>query len=270
MKKRRLRNTNAEVSSLGLGTVKFGRNENVKYPNSFELPSDSAILQLLATAQEEGVNLLDTAPAYGRSEQRLGALLGADRENWILASKAGEDFVDGVSRFDFSAAAITSSVERSLRRLRTDRIEALLLHSDGSDVDILENSGAVGALNQLKEQGKILATGISTKTVEGGKLAVSMGLDIVMATYNPWHRDEKPVLDAATEKGCSILLKKAFGSGWFGESGGENVSIPDPVAESFRFIFDHPASTAVIVGTINPKHLRTNCETMRMLEAGMD
>ena len=137
----------------------------------------------------------------------------------------------------------------------------MLLHSDGNDVDILQNSGAVAALNRAKEQGKILATGISTKTVSGGKLAIEMGLDIVMATYNPWHTEEKPVLDFAAEKGTSIFLKKAFGSGWFGKS--EKPTEADPVAKAFQFIFDHPASTAVIAGTINQQHLRENCRAMR-------
>lgn len=268
MKKRRIHSTDIEVSSLGLGTVKFGRNEQVKYPEGFELPSDREILELLDTAQEEGINLLDTAPAYGTSEKRLGALLGGHRDDWVIVSKAGEDFIGGKSVFDFSKEAITASVERSLRRLKTDRIEAVLLHSDGNDVDILENSGAVPALQAMKNAGKILAFGISTKTVEGGKLAVSSGMDIVMATYNPWYEDEKPVLDAAQETGCSVFLKKALGSGWFGKDVSGSEKSESPVASAFRFIFDHPASTAVIAGTINRDHLRENCRTMRQVEVG--
>ena len=60
---------------LGLGTVKFGRNQKIKYP-TFELPSDQAVCQLLDDAQNYGINLLDTAPAYGIAEERLGQLLG--------------------------------------------------------------------------------------------------------------------------------------------------------------------------------------------------
>ena len=67
--------TGLRVSPLGLGTVKFGRNRGVKYPRTFELPTDRAILNLLETAWESGINLLDTAPAYGASEERLGRLL---------------------------------------------------------------------------------------------------------------------------------------------------------------------------------------------------
>lgn len=92
-----------EVSILGLGTVKFGRTAGARYAAPFELPSDDDIAELLATAQSLGINLLDTAPAYGTSETRLGAALAGQRAAWIIATKTGEEF-DGVkSRFDFSA-----------------------------------------------------------------------------------------------------------------------------------------------------------------------
>lgn len=262
MRQRPLRSSGLLVSSLGLGTVKFGRNESVKYPMGFDLPTDGDILELLDLARAEGINLLDTAPAYGTSEERLGRLLGSRRDDWVIVSKAGEDFIDGHSRFDFSPAAITASVERTLSRLRTDRVESLLLHSDGNDLDILDHSDAVGTLFALKEQGKVRSVGISTKTVTGGLRAVALGLDVVMATYNPWFRDEKPILDAAEEAGTSVFLKKALGSGWFG---GEAVPVR-PVATALEFVFRHAATTAAIVGTINPQHLLENCETLRRIE----
>ena len=263
MKKRLIHSTDIEVSSLGLGTVKFGRNQQVKYPTGFELPTDSEILSLLDLAQEEGINLLDTAPAYGTSEERIGPLLEGRRDDWVIVSKAGEEFIDGQSHFDFSEKAIAASIDRTLLRLRSDRVESILLHSDGRDTEILQNSGAVNALTKAKEAGKICSFGISTKTLEGGLLAVEMGLDIVMVTYNPWHTEEGAVLDAAQKAGTSVFLKKALGSGWFGK----DSKVSDPVLAAFGFVFDHPASTSVIVGTINPKHLKANCATLRKLDA---
>lgn len=257
------------VSALGLGTVKLGRNESVKYPEPFDLPSDDAVLSLLDLAQEQGINLLDTAPAYGSSEERLGALLGARRDQWIIVSKAGEEFESGHSHFDFSHQAVTYSIDRTLTRLRTDRIECLLLHSDGRDLDVLDHSDALVALAEAKEKGKILTAGISTKTVEGGIRAIELSLDAVMITYNPWYRDEEAVLDAAARDGkTNIFLKKAFGSGWFG-SKDETTSTEDPIATALRFVFAHPATTAAIIGTLNPRHLVQNCHALREALVGM-
>ncbi len=253
-----LHGTGLTVSALGLGTVKFGRNRNVKYPTSFELPSDHDIVALLDLAREEGVNLIDTAPAYGTSEERIGALLGSRRDEWVIVSKAGEEFLGDHSQYDFSSAAISASLDRTLSRLRTDRVECLLLHSDGNDLAILDESGALEALAKARDAGKIRAIGISTKTVEGGLRAVELGLDAVMVAYSPWHREEEAVLDAAAKQGTSVFLKKALGSGWFG---GESAA-EDPVESAFRFVFSHPATTSAIIGTINPAHLRENARSL--------
>ena len=80
--------------------------------------------------------------------------------------------------FDFSPAAIRASVEKSLRRLRSDYLDVLLLHSDGNDLDILDHSGAVDCLAALKEEGKIRAHGISTKTVEYHKYRIMERLGV--------------------------------------------------------------------------------------------
>ena len=67
MELRALGSTGIQVSPLGLGTVKLGRNQQVKYPRPFELPGDEEVLALLGLARELGVNLLDTAPAAVRN-----------------------------------------------------------------------------------------------------------------------------------------------------------------------------------------------------------
>ena len=75
MELRPLGSTGIKVSPLGLGTVKLGRDQQVKYPSSFRIPDDDAVRDLFALTRELGINLVDTAPAYGNSEQRLGKLL---------------------------------------------------------------------------------------------------------------------------------------------------------------------------------------------------
>lgn len=207
--KKTIPGTELDVSVLGLGTVKLGRDKGVKYPESFTIPDDQAALALLQQAWDLGINLIDTAPAYGNSEQRLGELLPQLPFDWIICSKAGELFnsTTGESSFDFSADGLKRSIENSLKRLNRDQIEIVLIHSDGNDVPVIEQYKALETLNELKQQGLILATGMSTKTVEGGLLTLDQA-DIAMVTHNLAYQGEQDVLDAAAEKTNRCLSKK--------------------------------------------------------------
>ena len=188
MELRALGGTGIQVSPLGLGTVKFGRNQQVKYPSGFELPDDKSISNLLAMARDFGINLLDTAPAYGVSQQRLGKLLNKPRDEWVIVSKVGEIFENGESRFDFSYEHTMRTVEDSLRTLKTDYLDVVLIHSSGDDMAILNDGAAFDALETLKQKGLIRAHGMSSKTVDGG-LKVVEQMDVVMATCNLSYND---------------------------------------------------------------------------------
>ena len=247
MQTRRVGKTAIEVSIIGLGTVKFGRNQGVKYPASFQLPSDRDIEMLLHTARELGVNLLDTAPAYGSSEERLGKALRGERQQWIISTKVGEEFIDGQSHFDFSAVAVRQSIERSLSRLHTDYLDIVLVHSDGNDVRIIEEDHVFSQLAALKKEGKIRAFGMSTKTVAGGKLTIDLA-DVAMVAFNPAYTGEQEVIAYAHEKNKGIFIKKALQSG----------HLQDSAADAMRFIFSQPGVTSVVIGTLNPQHLREN------------
>lgn len=259
---RPLGNTGIQVSAIGLGTVKIGRNQGVKYPKAFELPDDQQVRDLLSLARDLGINLIDTAPAYGESEARLGKLL-PQRQDWVLVSKAGEEFVDGDSQFDFSASHIRRSVERSLTRLNTDYLDVLLIHSDGNDMTLIEQQGVLDTANELKREGLVRAVGMSTKTVAGG-LATLEHADIAMVTYNLQEDSEASVIDYAAEHNKGILVKKAFASGHACEDDG------DPVTASLRKVLGHPGVSAVIAGTINPRHLRENADKTRLVLSEAD
>lgn len=249
MKLRALGATGIRVSPLGLGTVKFGRNQQVKYPSGFELPSDAEVRELLALAAELGINLIDTAPAYGTSQARLGRLLPGPRDRWVIVSKVGEIFEHGGSRFDFSFEHTVRTVEDSLRTLGTDYLDCVLIHSDGDDLRILEHEGAADALRSLKERGLIRAHGMSSKTVAGG-LRVVDELDVVMATANLEYDAERPVFEAAAAANKGALVKKGLMSGHIGGEEG--------VRAAMRHVFALPGVSSMIVGTINPAHLRAN------------
>ncbi len=246
--------TEVLVSPIGLGTVKFGRNQSVKYPEHFELPSDQHIVELLNIAQELGINTLDTAPAYGTSEKRLGQLLPGQRRDWTIISKVGEIFSNGQSSFDFSADFIARSIEQSLKNLNTDYLDVLLIHSNGDDVNIIKEYKVFETLEKLKSQKLIRAFGMSTKTVEGGLLTIKHA-DVAMVTYNPIVTVDKPIIDAAFSQHKGILVKKALASGYLNKIGTD-----DPVQTVMNFIFATKGISSVIVGTINPTHLKQNVD----------
>ncbi|MFU6374941.1 aldo/keto reductase [Metapseudomonas otitidis] len=259
---RPLGDTGLRVSPLGLGTVKLGRDQGVKYPSGFTIPDDAEARQLLALARDLGINLIDTAPAYGRSEERLGPLLRGQRQDWVIVSKVGEEFEAGQSHFDFSPAHTRRSVERSLQRLETDVIDLVLVHSDGNDVAVLRDSGVYETLAELKQAGKIRAFGLSGKTVEGGLLALERG-DCAMVTYNLNEQGERPVLDYAAQHAKGLLVKKGLASGHVCLAPGV-----DPVRASFELIFGHPGVASAIIGTINPLHLSHNVATAAAVLGG--
>jgi aryl-alcohol dehydrogenase-like predicted oxidoreductase len=254
MEQRPFANTGKNVSVLGLGTVKFGRNKGVKYPcgEGFPLPTDKKIETLLDLAIECGITLLDTAPAYGTSEERLGKTLGARRDRFFLVSKAGEEFnADGSSQYIFTAEHTRLSVERSLKRLGVDYIDSVLVHCSRDDVKVLTETPVLETLERLKDEGKIGSFGASTYTVEGGRIAVDR-TDCVMVAYNAKYLDEKPVIDYAREKGKAVLIKKGLASGHVGTLGS--------LEENIRFVTDTPGVTSLVFGSLNPDNIRANVE----------
>ena len=258
MQKRALGSTGIDVSVLGLGTVKIGRNQQVKYPSGFELPDDNSVIELFELARSLGINFIDTAPAYGSSEQRLGELL-PDRDDWVIMTKVGEIFEEEQSRFNFSFDHTIKSVEQSLKRLKRDVLDIVLVHSDGNDMDIINDGAAFDALEVLKNKGLIKAYGMSSKTVDGGCWVVE-NCDVVMATANLEYDDERPVLELAEKLNKGVIIKKGLQSGHADSaSGGSGIE------GAFRHILSQPGVSSMIVGTINKQHLQTNVAIVNQL-----
>ena len=247
--KRPLGDTGIAVSPLGLGTVKFGRNEGVKYPQGFEIPDEAALAGLLALARDLGINLLDTAPAYGLSEERLGRLLAGQRRDWVIVGKAGEEFAGGRARHDFTPEHLAMSLERSLKRLNTDYLDVLLLHSDGNDLQNLSDE-VIAYMHDCKRRGLVRAVGASTKTAAGG-LKTLETMDVAMAAYTAEYTAERPVLDYAAAHNKGVIVKKALASGHSAN-----------IEEALAFATAHPGVSAVMTGTINPAHLRQNAQAL--------
>ncbi|MCD8562500.1 MAG: aldo/keto reductase [Alphaproteobacteria bacterium] len=253
MELRQLGNTDLNVSPLGLGTVKFGRNQGVKYPSGFDIPEEGDLAALLSLAKDLGINLLDTAPAYGASEERLGRLLQGQRQDWVIVGKAGEEFTDGASSYNFTPAHFEISLTRTLQRLETDYLDVFLIHSDGNDLANLSDE-LINTMQSFKERGLVRSIGASIKTPEGGLKALET-MDVVMATYTPLYLEEKPVLDYAASHNKGVLLKKVLSSGHEAD-----------IEAAFAHAFVHPGVSAAIIGTINPAHLRENVRALEKLK----
>ena len=259
--KRQMGSTGIEVSVLGLGTVKLGRDQEVKYPTGFTIPNDDEVRDLLALSQDLGINFIDTAPAYGNSEERLGQLM-TNPNDWVIMTKVGEVFENGQSSFDFSAEHTRMSVERSLKRLKRDSLDMVLVHSNGDDMHIINNEGALEELDRLKEKGLIQSYGMSTKTVEGG-LWIVENTDVVMATLNLSDDHDLPVIARATELNKGVIIKKGLQSGHADKSAGGTG-----IDEAFKYVFSHEGVNSMIVGTINRAHLKDNVDVVSRILNG--
>jgi aryl-alcohol dehydrogenase-like predicted oxidoreductase len=259
--KRPFAKTGKDVSVLGLGTVKFGRNRGVKYPggDGFDLPSDAAASDLLDIALDLGINLLDTAPAYGSAEERLGGLLGARRDKFFLVSKTGEEFDADTAASDyiFTAEHTRMSIERSLKRLRTDYLDCVLVHANRDDVKIITETPVLETLARMKDAGKILSFGVSTYSVEGGCLAARL-TDCVMLAYNVGYLDEVAVLPDAQKYGAAVLVKKGLASGHLGGYAQDAAGAADLLGENIRFVLDTPGVTSMVFGSLSPANIRAN------------
>jgi aryl-alcohol dehydrogenase-like predicted oxidoreductase len=243
MVSRALGQTGLAVGAISLGTAKLGRNTDVKYPAPFALPTDKQVEELLQSAVGMGVNLVDTAPAYGECERRLGPFVERYRDRLVVCTKCGEQYTNGRSVYDFSASAISRSVDESLRRLRTERIDILVLHSDGRDVEILTQTDAPAQLLKLKRSGKVRAIGLSAKTA-AGVAAASRTLDVVMAPFSQKEQSLAEALTHAHDAGVGVLAIKGLFSGHL-----------EP-APAIEFIVQQPFIDTLILGTIDAAHLR--------------
>ena len=248
---RPLGRTGLSVSPISFGAFKIGRNQNTKYPTNYALPDDRAVDRLLGGILDLGINLIDTAPAYGTSEERIGRSIAHRRNEFLLCSKVGETFrIDpatgrAISTYDFSEETIRGSVERSLKRLKTDVLDILLLHSDGRDLFILRETPAVETLLKIKAEGLVRNVGLSGKTAAGHHAALPWA-DVIMAEYNAMNRDQQVVIAEAAHAGVGVLAKKGLAAGHL------------PARSAIQFVLANPNVGSVVIGGLNLTHFQEN------------
>jgi len=206
----RIGKTDLFVNPIGLGTNAVGGH------NLFPNLDEEAGRDLVQTALANGINFLDTAFVYGpkRSEEIIGEVI-KDRRNRsevVIATKAAHKFVGKEMVFDNSPAFLKQAVEDSLKRLQTDYIDLFYIHFPDKETPKDE---AVGALKQLKDEGKIRAIGVSNFSIDQLKEANQDGyVDVFQGEYNLLCRTaEKELFPYVIEKGISFIPYFPLASG---------------------------------------------------------
>ena len=192
--------TGLMVSPLSFGTWGIGGAGWDAYPDDVRLDAVNA-------AVDAGMNLIDTAPAYnaGRSEQYIGEALEQTgrRGEVILTTKTGNDYVNGQYVRNGKADAIYALCERSLRNLRTDYIDILLLHWPDPTVSPEET---FGAMSRLKEQKIVRHLGVCNMSIEEMQQAAQFAdLEVYQAHYSMLMRDNTETLRRAHEQGMGTM-----------------------------------------------------------------
>ncbi len=263
METRTLGRTDMEVTRLGFGGARIGL-EDVD-PNK--------VGRLLNRVLDDGITLIDTAASYHNSEELIGRHIGSRRNEYVLATKCGQVIGDATGE-PWSGEVIDESIDRSLKRLRTDYVDLVQLHTCSADV--LRTGEAVDAVMRAKEAGKTRYVGYSGDG-EDALVAIRMGVFSTLQTsFNLVDQKGRAnVLPEAREAGMGVIAKRPIANGAIGRSASpygyadayweraQQLEIPDGAPEdavelSLRFTLSQDAIDTAIVGTTNPDHARNN------------
>jgi DNA-3-methyladenine glycosylase I len=266
--------------------LEIGRDWGFDYKPRWARASAEEATAVLNAALDIGINLIDTAPAYQQSEERIGQWLeGVRRDEVVIATKAGETF-DGTSTYDFSYRAILESIDNSLQRLGTDYLDIVQLH--GPSLADLRSGEAEQALQDAKAAGKIRCTGLSAD-VEVALYGVANGsFDVVQVDYSLLDASAmKLLLPLARHQGVGVLVRSVFHRAALARPLGDELGVPAellrqveaawaPIARHYQrdsdidfallrqvalqFALANPLVDCVLVGTRSAQHLRWSAE----------
>jgi len=159
MKQRLLKSLNVSVPQIALGTVELGLPYGLGVGGEVKQPTYEQAARLVHAALDKGIRFIDTARAYGDSEEVLGRCLTGRRAELTLATKVGPLSLEGRTDAEL-ATEIAASVEQSLRLLRTDHVDWLMLHS-ATLTHVEQLARFLEPIDTLRQQGKIRAFGAS-------------------------------------------------------------------------------------------------------------
>ncbi len=272
MERRRLGKTDMDVSVLGFGGSEIG----------YERASARTVARLLGSALDAGLNVIDTAECYEKSEALIGAALGSRRGECYLLTKCGHP--RGFGRGEWRPASLLASIERSLKRLRTDRLDLIQLHSCA--LADLRRGDAIEALERARGQGWARYIGYSGDG-EAARYAVECGrFDTLQTSVSVADQEALELtLPLAAGRGMGVIAKRPLANvAWryarkpaepyyqaywarlraldypFLRDGSDAA-----VATALRFTLAAPGVHTAIVGTKRPERWPANA---RLLEAG--
>jgi aryl-alcohol dehydrogenase-like predicted oxidoreductase len=278
---RTLGRTGADVTILSYGAMELRG-----APRGPEIADEDAG-RLLNTVLDRGINLIDTSPDYGRSEELIGTYLGKRRDEFFLASKCGCPMnppADAPPPYphDYSAANVRANVEQSLRRLGTDRLDLVQVHMSPS-TDTMAAGHTVETLQDLQAEGKIRFIGMSG-ILPNLPDQIALGVfDVFQIPYSAVQRDHEELITAAAGAGAGTFIRGGAARGaasedknWtvgpltqepgLGQRNWETSGVTELLTEAglsnmefiLRFTLSHPDLSTTIVGTSNPGHLAGN------------
>ena len=222
-----------EVRRLGFGAMRIvdDRAEGVR---------------VLRRAVELGVNLIDTADTYGagRSEDTIAEALHPYPEGLVIGTKGGLGYGLQERIRDARPERLRAACDESLRRLKLERIDLYQLHRPDPEVPIEES---VGALDELRREGKIRLVGLSN--VSPGELRAAQRVTGIASVQNEYNRGlltSDPVLEACEADGIAFFPWRPLGE-----------SLRDPVYE-IRWLLERSPVVLPIPGTSSVEHLEGN------------
>lgn len=270
MERRRLGKTDIEASILGFGGSEIG----------YQRVSARAVARLLGSALDAGLNILDTAECYDNSEALIGQAITARRREVYLLSKCGHP--DGWGREDWRPAALLASIERSLRRLRTDYLDLIQLHSCSRAE--LERGDAIAALERARERGWTRYIGYSGDG-QAARYAVECGrFDTLQTSVSIADQEAVELtLPLARARGMGVIAKRPlanvawryarkpaepyYQTYWSRLRALDYPFLRGPaeaaVATALRFTLSVPGVHTAIVGTARPERWEQNAALLR-------
>ncbi|WP_067932404.1 aldo/keto reductase [Alicyclobacillus kakegawensis] len=259
MERRKYGNTDMTVSVLGFGGAEIG----------FRGASVQDVERLLGSALDAGLNVIDTAACYATSEELIGQAVGHRRQDYYLFTKCGH--AAGLDTPDWHPQTITASIDRSLKRLRTDYVDVIHLHS--CTLEVLKQGDVIEALQKARDAGKTRYIGYSGDG-QAALYAVESGVfDSLETSVNIADQEAIDlILPKAQARGMGVVVKRPIANAaWLHASLPDNTYIQpywrrlqeldldvtrrgprDSVAAALRFTLSVPGVHTAIVGTSNP------------------